>query len=74
MGVLLEVASAPIARAKKNYYSLVQMISLLGKTKRIDGEKARNYIVFDELNMVDEVEMSTERRYRLLIIILACRK
>ena len=53
---LLEVASAPIARAKKNYYSLVQMISLLGKTKRIDGEE--KMVLSAYMESLDETSVS----------------
>lgn len=53
---LLEVASAPIARAKKNYYSLVQMISLLGKTKKIDGEE--KMVLSAYMESLDETSVS----------------
>lgn len=54
---MLEVAQAPISKERKNYYSVVQMISVLGKEEAIDGQKKMLLSAYmDSLN-----EMSASR-------------
>lgn len=54
---MLEVAQAPISKDRKNYYSVVQMISVLGKEEAIDGQKKMLLSAYmDSLN-----EMSPSR-------------
>lgn len=54
--LLLEVAQAPIPKEKKNYYSVVQMLSLLGKEVPV-GEKPKMLLTV-YMNSLDEMSPS----------------
>ena len=53
---MMEVASAPIADSKKNYYSVLQMISVLGKEMKIDKQDKMLLSVYME--SLDETSAS----------------
>lgn len=53
---MMEVASAPIPESKKNYYSVLQMISVLGKEMKIDKQDKMLLSVYME--SLDETSAS----------------
>lgn len=53
---MMEVASAPIPESKKNYYSVLQMISVLGKEKKID--KQDKMLLSTYMESLDETSAS----------------
>lgn len=53
---MMEVASAPIADSKKNYYSVLQMIAVLGKEMKIDKQDKMLLSVYME--SLDETSAS----------------
>lgn len=54
--LILEVTNAKIPSEKKNYYSILQMMSILGKEEKVDGKNQMLLSVY--MNSLDEMSPS----------------